>query len=345
MKVSHKLVTAAAIGTLALVACTPETPEGDEDATLSEVQVALVPGGAHQYFQPWAAAGQEAADEFELGGFTFNETAEWDQTKQNNAINALAAQGYNAFGVFGVSATDVNATFENLAGQGFAAAALGSCPAGDLNNALFCLSTDTETAAYIAAVATIEAMGGEGNLVHLTGQAVDTNTQRRINGVEQAVAETDGAVTLLTTVTDIDADLQSAQRALSDLLATQGDQIQGVVTSAGNPAVAVAQGVPASGLDIATIATDDDPIVLNAIEEGGIAGTVVQNPYAQAYIGTWALGQLQSGACVMNEPGIVVDSKSFVVTSENLETYEDDRMAATEEIMNLFKTEYLNCNG
>ena len=35
-------------------------------------------------------------------------------------------------------------------------------------------------------------MGGEGALVHLTGNNVDSNTQRRIAGVRKAIAETNG---------------------------------------------------------------------------------------------------------------------------------------------------------
>ena len=146
-------------------------------------------------------------------------------------------------------------------------------------------------------------MGGKGNLVHLTGNAVDSNTQQRIAGVQQAVDETAGAVTLLTTVTDIDKDLQSAQKAVSDLLAAQGADINGIVTTAYNPAVAATDGVKTSGLPISVIAIDDDPVVLQAIKDGVISGTVVQNPWGQAYVGSWVLAALQSGACTMNTPG------------------------------------------
>src|SRR5690349_1392820 len=75
-------------------------------AAASSVKIALVPGGAHPYFQPWITAGNKAKADFGLGGVTFNETAEWDQAKQNDLLTSLAAQGYNAFGIFGVSPTD-----------------------------------------------------------------------------------------------------------------------------------------------------------------------------------------------------------------------------------------------
>jgi ribose transport system substrate-binding protein len=340
----------AAIAVAALLAAcsTPATndggnPDSGSAADFSNTKLALVPGGAHPYFQPWIAGGDAALEEFGLGGVTFNETGEWDQTKQNAALDALAAQGYTAFGIFGVSPTDINTTFARLKEKGFAVASLASCPAGDVNEAAFCLSTDTGEAAYLAAVATIEQMGGKGNLVHLTGNAVDSNTQRRIEGVQRAVDETDGGVSLLTTVTDIDTDLQTAQRAVSDLLAAQGSEIQGIVTSAYNPAVAATEGVISSGLDIKVIAIDDDKLILDAIREGSISGTVVQNPWGQAYVGSYALAALNSG-CEMNEPGLYVDSGSFLVTKDNIDSYDVEREAKSDELLDSFKNDYLTCS-
>ena len=320
-----------------------ETEEAATGPDFSSVQVALVPGGAHPYFQPWIAGGEAAVAEFGIGKTEFNETGEWDQTKHNAAIDSMAAQGFNAFGIFGVSPTDINTTFLNLKGQGFAVGSLASCPAGDVNEADFCLSTDTGQAAYLATVALIEQMGGEGAVVHLTGNAVDSNTVRRIEGVQKAIDETNGAVTLLTTITDIDTDLQTAQKAVSDLLAAQGDAINGIVTTAYQPAVAATEGVGSSGLPIKVIAIDDDAIILDAIKAGTISGTVVQNPWGQAYVGSYVLAALQTGYCTMNEPGLYVDSGSFLVTTENVDTYDAEREATSKEILAAFQSEYMTC--
>ncbi|HEY0619039.1 MAG TPA: substrate-binding domain-containing protein, partial [Kribbella sp.] len=244
----------------------------------SKVKLALIPGGAHPYFQPWKTTAQLDKTDFKLGDVTFNETGEWDQGKQNNVINSLAAQGYNAFGIFGVSPTDINSTFEDLKAKGFAVGSLASCPAGDTNSADFCLSTDVEAAAYKATKATIDAIGGQGTIVHLTGNNVDSNTQRRIAGVKKAIAETNGKVTELPVITDIDKDLQTAQKAVADLLASKGKEIKGIVTTAYNPAVAAADGVASSKLPIKVVAIDDDAKILSGIKSGGVAATVTQNP-------------------------------------------------------------------
>ncbi|WP_399881019.1 substrate-binding domain-containing protein [Streptomyces sp. BBFR51] len=309
----------------------------------SGTRVALVPGGAHPYFQPWKKAGADAEKALGLGDVTFDETSEWDQQKQNNLVSTLAARGYNAFGVFGVSPTDINTTFADLKSQGFAVASLASCPAGDRNEADFCLSTDVELAAYKAARAAVDAMGGKGALVHLTGNNVDANTRLRMRGVEKAVRETGGKVTVLQTITDIDKDLQTAQKAVSDLLAAKGAQIQGIVSTAYNPAVAAAEAVRESGAKAKVVAIDDDAKILGSIRNGSVSATVVQNPVGQAEIGAWALALLQSGQCTMTKPGRIVDSGSFVVTRANVDDYDSARQARTARLKKQFADEYLSC--
>ncbi|MET9357793.1 sugar ABC transporter substrate-binding protein [Streptomyces sp. NPDC006617] len=309
----------------------------------SGVKVALIPGGAHPYFQPWKQTGEKAGKALGLGDVTFDETAEWDQQKQNNLVSTLAARGYNAFGIFGVSPTDINTTFADLKNQGFAVASLGSCPAGDRNDADFCLSTDVELAAYKAAKSAIEAMGGKGALVHLTGNNVDANTQLRKRGVEKAVKETGGKVTLLQTITDIDEDLQTAQKAVSDLLAAKGSQIAGIVSTAYNPAVAAAEAVRESGSKAEVVAIDDDAKILSSIKNGSVSATVVQNPVGQAEIGSWVLALLQTKQCAMKEPGKIVDSGSFVVTKDNVADYDEARKAKTAELKKQFADDLLSC--
>ncbi|MFI6275280.1 sugar ABC transporter substrate-binding protein [Streptomyces sp. NPDC050988] len=319
------------------------TGGGAELVDGSRTKVALVPGGAHPYFQPWKAAVTTARKTYGLGAVTFDETAEWDQQKQNNLLSTLAARGYNSFGVFGVSPTDINSTFADLKSQGFPVASLGSCPAGDKDEADFCLSTDVQLAAYKATKAAIEAMGGSGTLVHLTGNNVDANTQLRIKGVGQAVKETGGKVKLLQTITDIDTDLQTAQKAVSDLMAAKGDKITGIVATAYNPAVAAADAVSTSGSKAKVIAIDDDAKILSGIKQGTVTATVVQNPVGQAEIGTWALALLQTKQCTVRSPGVEVDSGSFIVDKANVSGYDKARQAKTAQLKQQFADKVLSC--
>ncbi|MCW2796862.1 sugar ABC transporter substrate-binding protein [Nocardioides sp.] len=341
-------LVAVTVASLALAAgCSKNTTASGNDATSAltadQVKIALVPGGPHPYFQPWKAAGQQAKQEFGLGDVTFNETSGWDQTKQNDVLKSLAAQGYNAFGIFGVSPDNINSTFQDLTRQGFQVASIASCPAGTTDDASFCLATDVEAAAYKAAKAAIAAMGGQGNLVHLTGNKVDSNTQRRMDGVQKAVDETNGKVKLVQTITDIDIDLQTAQRSVADLLAARGTDIQGIVNTAYNPAVASAAAVKQSGLPIKVVAIDDDPTILAGIKDGSVAATVAQNPVGQATVGSYALMKLAEG-CTMTTPGVTIDSGSFVVSSDNVDSYDQERQAETTKLRQDFDDKYLSCS-
>ena len=73
---------------------------------------------------------QRRARSSDSADVTFNETAGWDQTKQNDVLKSLAAQGYNAFGIFGVSPDNINSTFSDLERQGFHGRLAGLLPGG-----------------------------------------------------------------------------------------------------------------------------------------------------------------------------------------------------------------------
>jgi len=335
-------VVALACGAAACAKKSDAQGGGSHGLAPAKVKIAYVPGGPHPYFQPWKDAMNQAKQDFGLGGVTFNETSGWDQTKQNSVLQSLAAQGYNAFGIFGVSPDNINSTFQQLQGKGLEDASLGSCPAGARDDASFCLATDVQEAAYKAAKSAIDAMGGSGNLVHLTGNKTDSNTQRRIAGVKKAVAETGGKVKLIQTVTDIDTDLQTAQKAVADLLAAKGKQINAIVNTAYNPAVASAAAVQKSGLPIKVIAIDDDPTILAGIKSGAVTATIVQNPFGQAYIGAYALMKL-AGGCTMKTAGVAINSGSFIVTKSDVTTYDKQRQAETAQLKTDFDHKYLSC--
>ncbi|SDI34409.1 monosaccharide ABC transporter substrate-binding protein, CUT2 family [Actinokineospora alba] len=341
MRARRSLAVVAVVLTL-LSAC-GSTPQPAEAARSKGVKVALVPGGPHPYFTAWRLGGAQAKERFEVGEVTYDESSDWDPAKQARTLSSLGAQGYTAFGVFAVSQVDTNAMFSRLKRDGMVVASLGSCPGETTNKADFCLATDVELAAYKATKAAIAAIGGRGTLVHLTGNSVDTNTLRRTAGVRHAVDETEGAVTLLATVTDVDKDQDASDRAVVDLLAEKGTAIGAIVTTGYLPAIAAVRGVRSSGLPIKIVGIDDDPLILDGIRDGSVAATVVQNPVGQAYVGTWALTQLSIGECKNNRRGAIVDSGSFVVTTANVDTYDEERKAKTEQLIDEFRADVLAC--
>ena len=70
---------------------------------------------------------------------------------------------------------------------------------------------------------------------------------------------------------------------------------------------------------------------------------MVQNPVGQAEIGTWALALLQTKQCTVRDPGVEVDSGSFVVDKANVSDYDKARQTKTAQLKKEFADKFLSC--
>src|SRR5665213_2675169 len=177
---------------------------GTVGASASDNKIALIPGGPHPYFAPWEQAAADAKKDFGIAAVDFKVPSDWKLNLQTELIDSLAAQGYKAFGIFPGDAVGINSTVSELKGNGLLSAALAGC-AQDPTDMAFCLGTDVYNSAYLGTKELITAMGGKGNIVHIAGLLVDPNTTLRESAVQKAGDETGGAVKLLQTVADTDA--------------------------------------------------------------------------------------------------------------------------------------------
>jgi ribose transport system substrate-binding protein len=317
----------------------------------SDNKIALIPGGPHPYFKPWEQAAADAQKAFGIGAVDFKVPSDWKLNLQTELIESLVAQGYKAFGIFPGDAVGINSTIGELKGAGIPAAALAGC-SQDPTDAAFCLGTDVYHSAYVGTKELIKAMGGKGNVVHLAGLLTDPNTTLREKAVETAVGETNGAVKLLQTVADTDAQ-EAADQKINALLAAQKDQIGGMIATGYIPSVVASKSLRTLGdKRIKFIGIDDDPIVLDAIKDGFVSGTMAQNPYGQGYIGAYALDLLASGGCTVNagapwiktpQTAHFIDSGTMVINTANLTSYKDDLKKITADIQAKFKATYLSC--
>jgi len=190
-------------------------------------------------------------------------------------------------------------------------------------------------------------------IVHIASRLVDPNTQARIAAVDRAVAETNGTVEVLQHLTDSD-DQEAATEKVGAILAASGDEIDGMISVA-----YVGSSVAATLLRnlgdkrIKMIGIDDDPEVLSAIEDGFLVGTMSQNPYGQAYLGSWVLDQIRHGCTVKDDAPFLIDSGTFLITADGanvgdvpstaIADYVQKRVDITNELMASFEANYLNC--
>ena len=308
----------------------------------SKVHVAIVPGGPHPYFLPMKPGLADAVKDFGLGKSVFKSPAAWKLDEQNQLIHSLVAEGYNAFGIFPGDANASNAIVNELVGRGIPVMALAGC-LNPPTKSSFCLATDVGESAYLGTKALIKALGGKGKIVHFTGYLVDPNTQKRIKAVKKAVAETNGSVQLVHTIADIDNE-EAADQKINAYLAAHGKEIDGIITTAYVPSTVAATSLRNIGdKRIKMVAIDDDPIVLNAIRDGYLVGTMVQNPYGQAYVGAQVLAYLKNGCKPKADAPHYIDSGTLLVTKANLDTYNEARKALTMKISKTFVEKYLDC--
>ena len=320
-------------------------------AAASDNKIALIPGGPHPYFKPWEQAAADAKKDFGIATVDFKVPSDWKLSLQTELVESLVAQGYKGFGIFPGDAVGFNSTLSELKGAGIPSIALAGC-AQDPTDASFCLGTDVYHSAYLGTKELIKAMGGKGNIVHLAGLLVDPNTTLRVKAVETAIGETNGAVKLLQTVADTDAQ-EAADQKINALLAAQKEQIGGMIATAYIPSVVASKSLRTLGdKRIKFVGIDDDPIVLDAIKDGFISGTMAQNPYGQGYVGAYVLDLLVSGTCTVkaDAPWIktpqtvrFIDSGTLVINNANIASYKDDLKKVTEDIQSKFKATYLTC--
>lgn len=341
---SRRLRGLAAMTFACTVALTPAL------ALASDNKIAVVPGGPHPYFAPWEQAAADAARDFGIASVEYKVPSEWKLEVQTELVESLAAQGFNAFGIFPGDAVGVNSTVSEFKASDIPSVALGGC-AQDPTDIGFCLATDVYQSAYLGTKALIEAMGGKGAVVHMAGLLVDPNTQLRVQAVEKAVSETNGAVTLLQTIGDTDNQEQGDQK-INALLAAQKDNVGGIIATGYVSSVVTATALRNLGdKRIKFIGIDDDKIVLDGIRDGFVAGTMAQNPYGQAYIGAYALDQLASGCTLKDDAPWVktpqtarfIDSGTLLISAANIDSYTDDLKELTKKLQGSFKDTYLNC--
>jgi ribose transport system substrate-binding protein len=320
-------------------------------AMASDNKIVVAPGGPHPYFAPWEKAAADAQKDFGIASVKFKVPSEWKLELQTELLESLASQGVKAFGIFPGDPVGVNSTIAELKANGIPVAALGGCTA-DPTDAVFCFATDPFKTTYTMTKTLIASLGGKGNIVHLTGLLIDTNTTLREQAVQKAVDETNGAVKLLQTVADTDDPTMGDQK-INALLASSKDKIDGIVATAHITSAVIAKSLRAIGdKRIKLIAFDDDQSVLDDVKDGFAVATFVQNPYGQAYIGAYALDLLASHTCTVkaDAPWIqtpqtahFIDSGVLEVTADKLSSYQNDSRSLTKDIQSKFKDTYLEC--
>lgn len=333
------------ISTVLALAVIPMLAPADESS-----RIALVPGGPHPYFAAWEQAGADAARDFGLGAADYKVPSKWELGLQNQMLESLVTQGYNAFLVFPGDPVGTVAIADELAGTGAPVMALAGC-LKDPSEARFCMGTDTGNSAYLGTQELLANLGEGAKIAHFTGFLVDPNTQLRIDAVEKAANEAGAEVVQV--IADIDAP-EPAEEKINAYLAAHADDIDGIITTAWVPAVVASSALRKIGdKRIKMVGIDHDEVVLKAIADGFVHGTMLQNPYGQGYIGSYVADRLRSGCEVKADAPFAsnaltdkfIDSGTVFAGVDDVGDYVASMQAITKELFDGFESTYLNCAG
>jgi ribose transport system substrate-binding protein len=322
-------VSASASSEASASAAQSQAPEGQpviaipygptEGKTDADYQFGFSFGGINPYADPVEPAATVAEQELGIKlHLLINTPQDWIQNDQNQCLDALIAAGCKGILMMPSEATASNEQITKMVNAGIPVVCMGGPPELP-TDATLTLATDVYQSAYDGTVAVIEKMGGKGKIVGLSGAVNDTNTQKRFQAIQDAVAKYPD-VELLQLIGDID-NAEGSMTAVGDVLAASGSEITGMISTAYYPSVAMAKYLAQEEYShIVGVAIDTDEAVLDAIRNGVLYGTMSQNPWGQSYIGIYTLKMLVDGYTYKADQPAVVDSGSFLVTAENIDS-------------------------
>lgn len=265
---------------------------------------------------------------------------DWTQDSETQNLEALAAKGFTGFSVYPSDPSGANSIYEELVDNGASIVNFGTSTSLP-TPASFAVATAVKDAAMVATEELIALMGGKGQILNVLEVITDANTKLRKEGVEEVVAKYPD-VTIVQEISDMTS-IEEATEKIDNAIAAKRDEIDGIICTGYTTTVAATQilnEINAENREIAFVGIDDDPVVLDAIRKGTIDMTIAQNPYGHGYISMMIL-KLMADGYTPKDGKYFVNSGVAAVTSDNVDTYSEDLMDVTDEILGSLTTEYL----
>lgn len=308
---------------------------------------AIVYGGVHPFFDPWAFGAQQAAMDLGIPIPNVTSPQNWDQTEQNAIIDGLVAGGVGGIGMFTSDAVAGNEKISELVAMGIPVVTMGGSPATP-SDASFCYATDVGASVAFATQAIIDELKAqgktEGKLLHLCSGLADTNTQKRQAAINDVLAKTENAgFTLEWELADTDA-TEPAEDAISSMYASYYEDVDGIVCTGYVNAQVLAKTMNERGTNdgIVAIGIDDSSDVLSAIGNGYMFGTMTQSSWAMGYVGTYALKLFADGYTMKPDAPFFIDSGFNLLKQDGLEAYSETQQQMAYDFVSTMADTYFD---
>jgi len=295
------------------------------------------------FFDSYVLKGLQAFEKDFSQKVGYSVGTEWTQDVENQTVEALAAQGYNLFYIFGADTAGANGLYDELTAAGCKVLNYGGL-VDDPQKSALTLCSDVYVQAYNSTLKLIEEMGGEGAIIDVLENLGDVNTLKRQQGVEAAVATANGKVTIAQTIADIKTDAEGYTKVTDALAANPG--IKGIVATGGTASKGLATAmtdyyaINAGATHISCATMDQSDEVMKALAAGYVDHTVSQNGWGMGYICPLILMYLSDGW----EPitwGKHIDTGYVFITKDNMDSWQVDIEALSMKIISSIETEIL----
>ncbi len=303
-----------------------------EGKSLEDYRFGFSFGGVADYSIPLEKMALQACEDLDIPSILIDTPENWIQSEQDLALDNLVELGAKSIFMMPSEATAGNEKISQLSQNGLEIVCVGGAP--DLpSESVLTLETDNYQCAYDATLKVIEHMEYEGNIIGISGAETDTNSKKRLQGIADACARYEGIV-LLELVNGIST-TQSGLEIVGEVLQRQGENVDGIVAMDYYAAQAMAYYLlnQPQHQDISCVGIDSDPLVLEAIAQGKMLGSMSQNPWAQGYIAVYTLKMLEDGWIYKQNQPHLIDTGTLLISADNTNDFEQQMIDQTYDMV------------
>jgi ribose transport system substrate-binding protein len=305
----------------------------------AKYRIAVIPKGlTHEHWQSVhrgalrAAADLQARYGFEVEVIWDGPLKENDAQEQINIVERNVARRVSGLALAPQHSETMVPAVEQAVRQGVPVVILDSDLARkDLY--LKYIATDNYHGGQLAAQRLLDVLKQDGKeapkLVLLRYQVGSESTEQREKGFEDVVAaairkqQEAGRPTITWLSKDVYAGstVDSAEREAGPLLTRlKGQQIDGIFTPNESSTTGMLNALRGQGLlgQVRVVGFDQSEPILQALAEGTLSGSVVQDPYKMGYLGVWTLVQHLEGHDVNPDGRKELSTGEYLLTKENL---------------------------
>jgi ribose transport system substrate-binding protein len=266
---------------------------------------------------------------------------DWNQDSMNTGVLALVAQGYKYMAAFPSDPSASNGLYAEVVKRGGAVVQYGASSLQP-TPAAFAVMTDVGFAAATAAETVFKAVAGKGTVINVLELLEDPNTKIRKDAIDKA-KESYPDIKLVEI-----ANIRSEQEAIEKIeaaVAANAKEVKGAIVTGFVPTVALAKFLTdyekKNHVHLNCVGIDDDPIILDAIEQGYLDGSIAQNPYGQGYLAMSIVKFMAEGYKPVKGAPYLINAGIVVLNKANVRTYKEDLKKVTEQIKADLTKKYL----